>query len=370
MSINPTVSAGSLMRLLRYGQSRGLDRQEMLDAAGIVENRKFEVFEHLPLAGCLSLWELFMHQLGDPDVPLKVARQSKIEDYYVYGFSLMTVRNGRQAFERSIQHFEALTTAGRLSQITMGARVGMTWHGPQERSLGQRVYNENLFAEFVQIYRQLLGESFRPLAVHFRHVAPALTAGYDAFFGVQPLFGSTTDRMVFSSDWLVAPIPWANESLASFFDLYIEKLLPNLDQAHHISSRARRAVRDILPKQTPTSPNIAKRLALSERSLRRRLRAEGTSLRVIVAEVRKELAEQLLAEGRTSTSEIAYLLGFSDLRSFDRAFKRWHGITPSAFRTSIEDEESMSVDSDSIWDQLEAPAVPASAPDDAVRRTR
>jgi len=328
----------------------------MLEAAGIAVNRKFEVFEHLPLSGALRMWELLMRELQDPDIPLHVAQKTKIEDYYVYGFNLMTVRNGREAFERSIQHFEALTTAGRLSQITMGGRIGLTWHGPEDPSLGQRVYNENLFAEFVRIYRQLLGESFQPLAVHFRHPQPSGATDHEAYFGAPPQFGSTTDRMVFAADWLDAPIPWANESLASFFDLYIEKLLPNLDQVHHISARARRAVQDILPKQTPTSPNIAKRLALSERSLRRRLRAEGTSLRIIVSEVRKELAEQLLTEGRTTTSEIAHLLGFSDLRSFDRAFKRWHGMTPSAFRVSIEEEETESgeLSADSLWEQVEA----------------
>jgi AraC-like DNA-binding protein len=71
---------------------------------------------------------------------------------------------------------------------------------------------------------------------------------------------------------------------------------------------------------------------MSGRSLQRRLNAEGSSFRAELDRVRSELAVRLLNEGEADAHELAFLLGFSEPSAFHRAFKRWTGTTPAAYR--------------------------------------
>jgi AraC-like DNA-binding protein len=79
---------------------------------------------------------------------------------------------------------------------------------------------------------------------------------------------------------------------------------------------------------------VARRLGVSARTLQRRLGEQGTSFAAIVDEVRRDLARREVALGKRSFGEIAFLLGFSQASAFDRAFRRWTGSTPSAYRRS------------------------------------
>ncbi len=79
---------------------------------------------------------------------------------------------------------------------------------------------------------------------------------------------------------------------------------------------------------------LAARLKTSVRTLNRALAAEGLSYRKLVDQLRQELACRHLADDRVSIAEVAFLLGFSELSAFYRAFKRWTGYTPADFRAS------------------------------------
>jgi len=102
------------------------------------------------------------------------------------------------------------------------------------------------------------------------------------------------------------------------------------------TGRARGAIIDALPDGEPAAPSIAKRLGMSERSLRRALAAEGESFRGLVEAVRKERAALLIGDRRASLAEVAFALGFSELSAFSRAFKRWNGCAPSDARRAAQ----------------------------------
>jgi AraC-like DNA-binding protein len=80
---------------------------------------------------------------------------------------------------------------------------------------------------------------------------------------------------------------------------------------------------------------VARQLAMSPRTLQRRLADEGSSFQGILAETRREAAERFLAESALSAAEIGYLLGYSEPAAFHRAFKRWYGVTPLEYRRKI-----------------------------------
>jgi AraC-like DNA-binding protein len=96
--------------------------------------------------------------------------------------------------------------------------------------------------------------------------------------------------------------------------------------------RVKVALLEHLPSGHVSEEEIAQGLHLSLRTLQRKLRDEGTSYKELLDETRRELATEYIKNPHVSISEITYLLGFSEPSNFSRAFKRWTGSSPSAFR--------------------------------------
>jgi AraC-like DNA-binding protein len=92
---------------------------------------------------------------------------------------------------------------------------------------------------------------------------------------------------------------------------------------------------DLLSSGMVTEQDMANALHLSLRSLQRKLHEEGTSYKKILEETRRDLATKYIQNSRLSISEISFLLGFSEISNFSRAFKRWHGQAPSDFRAEL-----------------------------------
>jgi AraC-like DNA-binding protein len=95
----------------------------------------------------------------------------------------------------------------------------------------------------------------------------------------------------------------------------------------------RAAICELLRDGSPRGQSVAQRLGMPLRTLQRRLREENTTLAALIDGVRFELAERYLSDARISSQEAAFLLGFSDVSAFHRAFVRWTGVTPAEYRS-------------------------------------
>ena len=98
-----------------------------------------------------------------------------------------------------------------------------------------------------------------------------------------------------------------------------------------LRARAENVIVELLPYSTPSLDRVARRLGTSSRSLGRRLTEEGTSFKMLVDELRRELARRYLEQGLHRPKSIAALLGYKDLSAFHHAFRRWTGTTPAQF---------------------------------------
>ena len=107
------------------------------------------------------------------------------------------------------------------------------------------------------------------------------------------------------------------------------------DVAVSVSARVRATLSARLHQGLPPIGAVAKDLAMSPRTLQRRLAAEGFSYEDLADSVRRTAAERLLADASLAVGEVGYLLGFSEPSAFHRAFRRWHGMTPAAFRVRM-----------------------------------
>ncbi|NNH68518.1 helix-turn-helix domain-containing protein [Nocardia uniformis] len=145
--------------------------------------------------------------------------------------------------------------------------------------------------------------------------------------GVDLRTGAADHRVIFAADLLDQPLPQADSTTALMLEEQCRRMLEARRARRGIAARVRSLILAELDTG-PTAATIAARLHMDERTLRRRLHADGTSFRELVDEVRSTLAADLLTLDRLTLAEIARRLGYHDAAGFSRAYRRWTGRTP------------------------------------------
>ena len=178
-----------------------------------------------------------------------------------------------------------------------------------------------------------MGNDFAPTGVTLQRARPNdnATAIFNAFFNAPVSFGSDTDSLTFNTASLNTDLPTSNAELAYHNDKIVADYLARFDSSR-LSERVRTIFIERLVTGKFSEEQIAEQLNLSLRSMQRRLRDEQTSYQQLLDETRLELALQYINRTSLTVAQIAPLLGFSDSSNFNRAFKRWLGISPSKYR--------------------------------------
>lgn len=336
-----TTLAVFTLRLIEYGAARGLDRAALAQLAGRSAGRSAEgSIEELrepglriPVQAQFDVYAHVMRELEDPAVPLHIAEATSMEDLHVMGFAVLTARDGREGFQRAVRYGPLITNAARWEHIEREDRGVIRYHRDLDLRLGVRAANEGALADFVAGTRQIHGADVVPLRVGFRHRAPRDIRAHQAFFRCPIEFEAPYDEFELPIALYDRPLQSVNPALSAFFVKHAEELLRQESTEDTLRARVRQEIAAQLPNGELSLGRVAKRLAVSERSLRRYLTDENTGFSDLVAEVRYERARALLDSPRLSLAEIAYLLGFSNVSAFSRAFKGWAGKAPGQYRS-------------------------------------
>ena len=160
---------------------------------------------------------------------------------------------------------------------------------------------------------------------------PASPAAYERFFGA-PVRRSPSVSITFDAADADKPFLTANEVMWTLLERDLGARMVDLTDDHALTDRVRALLLEALPGGRCALDEVASRLAMSSRSLQRKLGDEGTSFKNLLHETREAMARRYVADPRLSYAEIAFLLGFEDPNSFFRAFNAWTGTTPEAMR--------------------------------------
>ena len=171
-----------------------------------------------------------------------------------------------------------------------------------------------------------------PLEVRFPHAAPRSLKEHRAWFRCPLTFGARRCEIELHATDLERPVVSADSTLASYLDRLAKDALDRLGGDESVADRVRRTVWATLADGPPSLERTAARVGHSARTLQRRLAEDGASFERIVDDLRRELAARLLRQHRLAVYEVAFMLGYSDASQFSRAFHRWYGQTPRAYR--------------------------------------
>lgn len=268
----------------------------------------------------------------DPSLPLRYGAALRPEDLGAFGLALKTSHSVRDVLERLARYILVVSDTLEYTLHDDSAEpVFVLDARPSDTRRAIQLANECALAAIVSFLRQATGERLVPEGISFRHPMSDDPDAHAAYFGCGVRFGAPIDGIHLSPALLDRPTLLGDDGLSSYLLSVVEDLHAKRSEGALVG-RVRRAIADRLCSGMPSRAVIARQLGMSERTLHRRLAERDSSFKAVSTQVRREVAESLLARRSITLAEVAYLTGFSDQSAFQRAFKSWTGQTPNGFR--------------------------------------
>jgi AraC-like DNA-binding protein len=278
----------------------------------------------------LKLLDISIQRSGDPSLGLHAGEFVEPGDFGPMQYAARNCRDYRTAVEINIRYIRLLDDTVNVSLTEEGEHaVFRISVGP---TLAHPGVNDFVVAAALSISRQYLGMTEPPTEVRVQHAEATNVAEYERLFQSLYRLGADDNAIVSPREILDRPLVRANPELSHAFELEADRLLKDLPRSSGISRRVRELVLERLRRGDIGMGSIGKDLHMSVATLRRRLADEGTTHRDILDDVRRALALRHLEAGGLAVSEIAFLLGFSHVSSFSKAFRRWTGVAPLDYR--------------------------------------
>ena len=295
-------------------------RRSAIDAAAIGDSRA-----RIPIASLRELWKQVSSVEPDQAFGLRAAECTHAGTFGLFGYIAKSSASGHDAIRRMRRYRGMLAGDDSGALVLEGDRAVL-----KQVHLGRvpRILSDFALAAAVKLGRQFYAEALPLLEVRISYAEPPDADKYPAYFGVPVLFGCGYNAIVLRASALDARHKDADETLCAILERQADETLRQWSTAQTLAQRATRALTEQLPRGEASVRQLAKRLAMSERTLRRKLQQEGTSHARLLDDLRRRLALQQLEAGRP-LQEITRTLGFAQPSAFCRAFKRWTGATPT-----------------------------------------
>jgi AraC-like DNA-binding protein len=268
-------------------------------------------------------------------IAIRVGETMQCDDYGAFGLAFKTARDLSGSFQRVERYGKVVTSIANYSVVQGNNSAFMAVKKDANSRLGLLLTNELAVAAATSLCREVSRQPFAPTSVHFSHNAPADISVHKHYFQCPVIFDSDRDGLEISNDLLFAGNRLGDQSVSAFFDTHLDSELAELVDENRIDQRVARQVIQALSEGVPSINDIAQQLNMSSRTLQRRLSDEGFVYQELVDDTRRDLAVRLLEKKEYSLAEIAFLTGYAEQSTFTRAFKRWHGQTPTGFIRSL-----------------------------------
>jgi AraC-like DNA-binding protein len=309
----------------------GHDVAPILAAVGIDDAMLDDPDTRVPTSVAMALLARSVEQTGDSNLGLHLAERAQLGSFDVHFFAMASSPTLGASYERLCRYQRLIHETSRVD-LEIGRDRAVLRHQLAGGAAAPRQTAEFLLAAWVRAGRVITGIDWAPDEVHFAHPAPSDSTDHARFFRAHVHFAMSENALVLLPRLLETPCARADPALVAVLDRYAADRLGHMPDSNSVADRVRTALVDELRGGEPTASHLAARLKMSVRSLNRLLAAENTSYQGLLDALRRDLAERHLADRQMSISEVGFLLGFSELSSFHRAFKRWTGRTPAQFR--------------------------------------
>lgn len=331
----PTVLAAWTATVVRALEARGLDGMALACEAGVDPGAFALEGGRVPLAASTRLWRLAVEATGDPCFAVSVARFVRPGTFHGLGMGVLASRTLADALTRIGRYAPLVldTAATPSTEVRSGRYVlALGWTRAVADRPGAPIPEsvEAITACIVATGRFMTDGAVAPVEVHLPRADRPEPDGFERFFRCPVRYGADDYVIAYDAEAVGRPLRAGCGEAAEAADRVAAGYLARVQGPEGVADEVRTVLRRGEGQVPPTAAQVAAVLAMSSRTLQRRLHDEGTTLRALVEEVRMDRARELLAGGATAAA-VAHRLGFSDPTAFRRAFKRTTGETPRTF---------------------------------------
>lgn len=327
------VASGSCIMLLHEAERRGLSSSEVLRQARMPVERIHAVGGLVPGVEALRLCRVLRRRTNDPDFGLWAGAGAQISTLGLAGLLLRSSEDGRSAYA-AFERWAGSALPG--VEVDVDPQAFVVRYVLELGPGTPRVFHDVVLAAVHSVAREITGSSHTQ-RVEFGYPRPAATEVYQEVFAAPVAFDASVSRCVFSPETITTSLPFHDPLVADMVGRYLDPLT-----GQHPETNLLEQVRHILLTGEPDRPlpgieEVADVLALSPRTLRRRLQAEGANFQSLLEEAKREIALTALAQTPDLPGkDLAARLGYSDAPAFYRAIKRWTGQSLTEYRAQAD----------------------------------
>lgn len=333
MKWEPFVTVRAVRPVVMGLEALGHNTARILAASGLPRATLEDADGRILHATMMRFWEVAVAVTGDEHLGLHLAEATPLEAFGVHTYAMLSSPTLREAYHRACR-YQRLIHAVTDLVFEEGDDEGVLRHALPGGQSVPRQPAELLVMLWVRFGRLILGRDWAPRLVCFAHAQPADVTEHQRIFRTAIHFASGRTAMHVPNDLLNVQNTQADQGLVGVLDDYAQRLLEQAPRRDTLSERVRLQLIGELKGGAPTAEGVARSLQVSVRTLHRALQMEGTTFSELLDQLRQEQAAVYLSAPHISISEVAFLLGFSELSAFYRAFKRWTGTTPAEYRAS------------------------------------
>jgi AraC-like DNA-binding protein len=336
-----TISAGFAKALVDLAATAGAAPSTLLARAGLDPMLLADQDNRVSFAAYKTLMRAAKELTGDPALALHFGEAFEMTSLSIVGHIGMACENWAQAFEQ----------LGRYTQLVIDIAVdspdgkrfviervgGKVWLTDTRRDPNDfPELTESSFARMAAAAHTRRSGIKVVREIHVTHEAPSYSAEYERVFELPVVFESDRNALLMKDDsFLATPTPNPSRYVFGVFSARADRLLQELETDTTARGRVESLLIPMLHTGVAGMDVVASKMALTRRTLARRLKAEGTSFEKVLDELRHRMALDYLDSRKVSVTETAYLTGFSDPAAFTRAFKRWEGVSPTSKRPAV-----------------------------------
>ena len=311
-------------------RSLGFEPDTILAGAGLDPSLLDDGDNALPAGVVRRMLDACVEQTGCRHVGLLMGARARTSCFGVVGLLMQHLPNVADAVRCLIERGH-LYHPDVISSLEVGEGIAMLCFGasPADGKGSIQIIDAAL-ASGCRVMQALCGSGWAPSEVLIAHPAKNDDAAFRRVFQVPVRFDEEVTALVFEARWLAHPVEGADPGFRHILELQVAELERMHEDA--LSSRLRRSLRTLLLRRGCSAGRTAQLFAMHQRTMSRRLKAEGQSFQHLVDEVRYDIARHLLANANMPLGKIALALGYSEASAFTRAFKRWSGLNPKAWR--------------------------------------
>jgi AraC-like DNA-binding protein len=324
------VRAAVLSHYDEVAMRLGLNPQVMLRKVGLTPRMLASPSQLFPVESALALLEITAKESGSDTVGLQMAEARLLSDFGPISLLLTHQPSIRMALQVIAQYRHLLNESLGMHIEDVGKttlireEIISNYQGSTQQSTDMAI------GVLMLIFRAMLGEHWRPQAIHFTHAANSDLQVHRRLFGCPLHFDSDFNGVVCLKADMDRPNARADAAMASYAQSFIEAM-PKQGQRTVVQD-VRRSVYLLLPMGRASVEQIASGLGVNVRTLQRRLDESGVSFSQVLNEVRSELAQRYITHTPHSMGRVAEQLGYSNLSSFTRWFTSQFGCSPSQMR--------------------------------------